>query len=243
MSVATVQFFSPSLNRHTNYNVIIPTSGEGPYHVLFQLHGLSDDYQCWVQRSNIVRHAAAYPLLVVMPDGGTDGYLNLTSGDRLHRYRWEDALIQDLAGHVRRTFNVTPEEWAIGGLSMGGYGSLRLGLKHHHLFRSIWAHSSATHIGEVLADVVEDRDDAEILTHARTVAALPTDRRPSLAFDCGVDDYLIDHNRRLHEDLTAMGVEHTYDEHPGAHTWNYWDEHVQTALARHAEVLGLAANP
>jgi enterochelin esterase-like enzyme len=58
---------------------------------------------------------------------------------------------------------------------------------------------------------------------------------PRLAFDCGTDDHLLDQNRRFHAFLDARGIRHTYREHPGGHTWEYWDAHVQEALKQHMD--------
>ncbi len=55
-----------------------------------------------------------------------------------------------------------------------------------------------------------------------------------ITFDFGVDDELIGYNREFHDHLDTIGLEHTYLEYPGAHTWDYWDEHVPEALAQHA---------
>jgi S-formylglutathione hydrolase FrmB len=50
-----------------------------------------------------------------------------------------------------------------------------------------------------------------------------------LKFDCGVDDFLIDTNRDLHQKLLAQNVAHEYTERPGSHSWEYW----QNALPYH----------
>ena len=62
---------------------------------------------------------------------------------------------------------------------------------------------------------------------------------PALAFDCGVDDYLIEHSRRFAATLGKLGLPHEYREHPGAHTWDYWERHLPDAIAHHVRVLGL----
>lgn len=249
MSLATVQFFSEGLNKRSQYDLLLPETGDGPFPVLLQLHGLTDDSHSWVQQSNIARYASRYPIIVVLPDGGTSGYLNLhatgdgdEAGVRLGRHRYEDMLIRDLRSHVARMFNTRPGPWAIGGLSMGGYGAMRLGLKYPELFSSIWAHSSAPHIGEIMADRVSDLADALWLTHAREIAHRQD--RPEISFDCGLDDTrLLGDNRAFDRQLTELGIDHHYAEHPGGHTWDYWDEHVREALEQHARVLGINRTP
>lgn len=240
MGLATMQFYSNAIGKHTSYNVIVPEVGEGPFPVLIQLHGLTDDYQAWVQRSNIIRHAAEYPMVIVFPDGGTHFYSNWQDGGRIGKGGYEDLIVTDIRNHVRRHFNVTDGPWAIGGLSMGGYGSLKLGMKHPDLFASIWSHSAkveSTGTGLDLSLLV-DPADAEIIEHARRL--LGRERRPVLSFDCGTEDEgLIDENRRLHAQLEEIGLEHHYAEHPGGHEWDYWDLHVREALEQHARVLGI----
>lgn len=239
MSTAKVQFFSDGLGKWTSYNVILPDAGEGPFPVLMQLHGLTDDAEAWIQRSNLVRHVADLPLVVVLPDGGTSGYVNWRDSGRLHKACYEDLLIRDIPAHLARTFNVADGPWAIGGLSMGGYGAMRLGLKYPDRFSSIYAHSSAFHIHEMLdLTLVETPvEDASVFDLAD---ALPDRKsRPAISFDCGTEDRLIDTNRRFHEHLQELNITHHYAEFPGDHDWDYWDEHVVEALAQHARVLGL----
>lgn len=238
MTVANIRFFSDALGKWTRYNAILPDVGEGPYPVLLQLHGLSDDEESWIERSNLVRYAGELPLIVILPDGGTSGYLNWKPSGRLHKQRYEDLLVRDIPNHVRHHFQAKEGPWAIGGLSMGGYGALRLGMKYPDRFASIYAHSSAFHIDEMVETaLIEDADDASVYRHADGLAQ--REDRPVIAFDCGTEDRLLEHNRRFHEHLQALNIEHSYAEFDGGHEWDYWDLHVQDALAQHARVLGL----
>src|SRR2546430_542632 len=50
---------------------------------------------------------------------------------------------------------------------------------------------------------------------------------PAIQIDCGTDDKLIDVNRAFHDELEKLGVPHDYAEHPGDHTWDYWNQHIQ----------------
>jgi S-formylglutathione hydrolase FrmB len=241
MAVAAVQFRSEAMGRQVTYNVILPDISDGPYPVLLQMHGLGDDHQSWIQRSNLTRYVADLGLAVVLPDGASSGYLNWKAAGRLYRQRYEDMIMTDIAAHVKRHFNVSDGPWAIGGLSMGGYGAMRLGLKFPERFASIWAHSSAFHIHDVVPGDLLDVggvEDADVFRHAGRLKASGA-TAPVISFDCGVDDELIGHNRDLHAHLDRLGLEHHYAEHPGAHTWDYWDLHVRDALEQHAQVLGV----
>lgn len=240
MAVATVRFESEALGgRWLTYQVILPETGSGPFPVLIQLHGLGDDSRGWIERTNLVRYAEPYPLIIAMPDGETSSYLNWKEAGRIHRQAFETMVVDDLPNHLRRFFNVTDGPWAIGGLSMGGYGAMRLGLKYPDRFASIWAHSSAFHIDQYLEpDLIESAAIADANIASKVEDLVSSGKpRPVISFDCGVDDELIEYNRELHEQMTVFGLEHHYAEYPGGHTWDYWDEHVRDALAQHAEAL------
>jgi putative tributyrin esterase len=64
---------------------------------------------------------------------------------------------------------------------------------------------------------------------------------PALHIDCGTEDGLLDRNRRFHAHLDTLGIPHQYEEFPDGHSWDYWDRHVQKALAFHAGVLGTSS--
>ena len=246
MSVMTLRFHCEALGKQTTFNVIHPDGGDGPFPVVMQLHGYSDDSFSWLYNSNIVRHAGKYPMIVVLPDGGTSRYLNLQIHERFGLQRYEDCLVQDIRREVERTFHARPGKWAIGGLSMGGYGSLRLAMKYPELFASAWGHSSGrVRLDPDWIEKLEDPDDANLFVlverfQARRDAGEST---PLISLDCGVDDYLYDDNLALHQHMDAIGLEHNWFEHPGAHTWDYWDEHIVEALAQHAGVFGVEQLP
>lgn len=239
MGVATVQFYSHALGRRTTYDAILPDTGTGPYPVLVQLHGLYDDHNSWIHKSKLVHYVADMQLIVILPDGATSGYLDWHAhSERLNRQHYETMIVEDLWREVHRNFHVDDRKWGIGGLSMGGYGAIRLGLRHPDKFSSIWAHSSAFVIGDAIPSLgfgeIEDASLFEIAPKLTGRTDLPV-----LSFDCGVDDELIESNRDFHLLLDDLGIDHHYAEHPGGHTWDYWDAHVVTALSQHERILGV----
>lgn len=242
MSIATVQFYSESLERDVNYNVILPRTGTGPYPVLMQLHGHGDNYNTWLYQTNLLLYARTQSMIIVLPDGGNSFYLNLyarnTVQPNLHQLgaqMYEYFLIDDLREHVNQTFHVRPGRWAIGGNSMGGYGAMRLGCKYPDLFASIRAHSGVYWQKEDLAGICPDPDDADI--YRITEQLVQSEQRVEIGFDCGIEDNLLEHNRHLHAHMEKIGLPHHYDENSGGHTWRYWDEHVQAALTQHAHIF------
>lgn len=247
MAFATIQYFSRALRKASSFNIVFPDDPriEPPWSVFYLLHGLSDDHTIWMRRTSIERYVAGLPLVVVMPDGGRGFYSNAAEGDA-----YEDDLLE-VIGLVDRTFPVKAEREgrAIGGLSMGGYGAVKMGVKHHEMFASVNSHSGAVGF---LKGVSEERplscefariygpepaggdDDPFAL-----VTQVDHGRLPKMRIDCGTEDFLLDQNRDFHRHLDELMIPHEYEEFPGGHDWAYWDAHVQEAVEFHARNLGM----
>ncbi|MGZ3427457.1 MAG: alpha/beta hydrolase [Polyangia bacterium] len=236
--VVTVECHSPALDRTVTYTALVPDGGTPPFAVLYQLHGASDDHRAWLYKSNLLRVVEGLPLLVVLPSGENGYYVDAPPLRAL-----EQLVVHDIPAHVTRTFRVKEGRAAIGGLSMGGYGAIRLGLKHPDRYASVFAHSSRLPARAELPMLAWTHgiDDADLddLDVDRLAQRIDPATMPKLAFDCGVDDHLIADSRRFHARLEALGVPHGYAEHAGAHDWEYWNRHVSDAIAHHARVLGL----
>lgn len=246
MALCELRYFSPSIRRMTCATIILPEGEQmtGPFPVLYLLHGYSDDHTVWSRRTSIERYAERLPLIIVMPEGGNGFYVNAQQG-----FAYDTAITQDLIGYVDRMFptDARREARVVGGLSMGGYGAIKLALSHPDLFCAAVSHSGAlafTH------KVPADRYAERVALHGEHPKGGPYDlfalvehadraHLPALRIDCGVDDGLIEANRAFHAHLDTLGIPHEYAEFPGAHTWAYWDEHVQEALAFFARILGI----
>lgn len=237
------------LEKMISFTAIVPEGKSGPFPVFYLLHGLSDDHTAWMRRSSIERYVAGLPLIVVMPNGERGFYTD--AKDRA-KAAFETNIVKDIIGFVDRTFQTVPtrEGRVIAGLSMGGYGAVKLALKYPDLFCAAVSHSGA--VGFARRDFAEGSDwgrewvpvfgpapaggadDPFALAGAMDRAKLP-----ALRIDCGVDDFLIEENRAFDAHLTALGIPHEYEEHAGGHTWEYWDSHVQETVAFFKRVLKL----
>ena len=230
--------------------VILPEKMKGPFPVFYLLHGLSDDHTRWLRRTQIEAYVEKLPLIVVMPDGGRSFYTDAVGNPRAAH---ETAIVRDLIGFVDSTFQTIPTRAGrvIAGLSMGGYGAMKLALKHPDLFCAAVSHSGALDFAGRKFDPQDDwgrewvpifganpkggSEDCFALAEHIDRAKLP-----ALRFDCGTEDFLIEENRAFHAHLQKLGIAHEYVEHPGAHTWGYWNEHVQETLAFFTKALGIA---
>src|SRR4051812_53726 len=221
MAIATIQYYSHSLSKASTFNAIFPDSPDArrPWSVYYLLHGLSDDYSTWMRRSSIARYTLVYPLMVVMPDGGRGWYTNAQDGDA-----YEDDLIKDVMGLIEADFPVRAERKgrAIGGLSMGGFGAIKLGLKHPKIFASVNAQSGVVGF---LRDPEESKKICPEFT--RIFGESPTDgpedpyalaagarpkKLPAIRLDCGDEDPFLHQNRAFHAHLEGLDIAHEYAE-------------------------------
>ncbi len=245
MAFATINYFSRSLQKASSFNVVFPDdpATPHPWGVFYLLHGLSDDYTIWMRLTSVERYVSGMPLVVVMPDGDRGFYTNAVEG-----FAYEDDLIKDVLGLVDRTFPVQAERSgrALGGLSMGGYGAVKLGLKHHELFASVNSHSGA--LAFLRHERADEPEFARVFGKSpkggpedpfAIVEKIDHGRIPELRIDCGTEDFLLDQNRAFHKHLEERHIPHEYQENPGGHDWAYWDKHVQEAIAFHAKNLKL----
>lgn len=247
MALCQVNFFSQALSRQVSVNVIVPEGRQGPFATLYLLHGLSDDHTIWLRRTRVEAYAETLPLIVVLPDAMRGYYTNHHDGPPHATY-----MAEELPRFIERTFPARTEGQArcVGGISMGGYGALRLGLGYPGRYVSITSHAGAlmiTHPGRASSLSPDEyqrifgpspANSEHDLPHlARQV--LSQGKLPAIRFDCGLDDPFLNENRRFSVLLQEMGAAHEYEEFPGGHNWDYAEARIGQALQFHAKALGL----
>ena len=258
MALLHVDFYSKALKRITTFNALIPMdtieapgqeeAPKGPMKALYLLHGYSGNYTDWVAGSNIRELSMKHNIAVFMPSCDNFFYLDDTDMGALYA----EYIGNELVEFTRRMFPLTgrKEDTAIGGLSMGGYGAVRNGLKYSHNFGRIIALSSAL-ITYNIAGIPTDYKNpiADYKYYARVFGdvnrLLGSDRDPEalvagmkekgqnipeIYMACGTEDFLLNENRRFHQFLVSEGVEHVYMESPGVHDWKFWNEYIEKAV-------------
>jgi S-formylglutathione hydrolase FrmB len=258
MAFFDCHFFSDVLGLSVSAYVLLPqpagrqigmAGGEkrAAYPTLYLLHGLSDDHTIWMRRTSIERYAAARNLAVVMPAVARSFYQDMASGPRYWTY-----LSEELPAICHSFFPLSParEDTFAAGLSMGGYGALRLALAHPEKFAAAASLSAALDLSKRLRElsrgesILGRSESVGIFGAELNVEGTPNDLfflaqkaasaeggKPRLFLACGTEDGLLEENRRFHKHLDSLHYEHTYEESSGSHEWGYWDAQIQRVLA------------
>jgi putative tributyrin esterase len=218
-----------------------PMEGLKDVPLVILLHGVYGSAWEWSQKGGI--HITAWemiqskelkPMVIAMP---SDGLWGDGSGYVAHGgFDFEKWIVEDVPNAVIESVEAISEksDLYISGLSMGGFGALRLGIKYTDKFKAVSAHSSITELGQMSMFVEESLKEYEQKNRQEeSVLELVLERKdnlPKFRFDCGTEDLLINQNRLLHEQLNKAQIVHEYEEFSGGHEWDYWQEHVKDSL-------------
>lgn len=260
--VETVRFQSKLVNATLPYNVILPadydTSKTTRYPVLYLLHGLTGHYNDWVSRTNVADYAAEYRMIVVTPEGNDGWY---TDSATVTTDKYESYILDELIPDVQQRYRTIEARYgrSIAGLSMGGYGAIKFGLKSPATFVFAGSMSGAfgvtrlteKEIGENWKDSMKLFGAAGSETRMKNdlfdiVGKLPAARVASLPyfyFDCGTEDvqFIFSSNRELASLMFEKKIPHEFRELPGDHSWAYWDKQIPEVLKIAAQKMRLPA--
>jgi len=236
---------SPALGHRADITVhATPRAHETPHAPLvILLHGIHGSHWAWTQKGGAHRLNEAlqsepnFPNFVLaMP---SDGLWGDGSGYVAHHAQdFERWIVEEVPAAVRHAVpSVTARSKIfIAGLSMGGFGALRLASEYPERFAGASAHSSITELAQLRALINEDiAPDA-----APSVLASMLKNRERLSpfrFDCGFEDPLVNANRSLSLALMSRGIAHRYEEFAGNHSWTYWSQQLERSLRFFAEVF------
>jgi len=251
MAFIDVNFDSKALNRQVTYKAIIPAEQSEPntkFKTLYLLHGITGDNSNWLILSRVILTALRNKLAVIMPSGDNSFYVDQEAmGNNYGEY-----IGKELVEETRKLFPLSDkrEDTFIGGLSMGGYGAFRNGLKYHDTFGAIIGLSSAL-IMDIILNSTDDADwkflkrsyyqavfgDLSKLKGSdNDIEALVLNiknnngKMPRIYMACGTEDELISNNREFRDFLLHNQVDNSYEEGPGVHDWKFWDLYINKAI-------------
>ena len=252
--VQTIQFESKLVGKTLPYNVLLPVNYNQPdsmtkrYPVIYLLHGLTGHYTNWLEKTKIVDYTASYEFIIVMPEGNDGWYTDSAS---VPANKYESYILQELIPDVEKRFRASSEREgrAIAGLSMGGYGALKFGVKHPEMFvfsaslsgafdAASWTEADLKGLEFIWrtlqpvfgAEKSETRAANDLRKLFSELTAQPIAALPYVYVDCGTEDRLLEINRSFVDILTKQKIPHEYRQLPGNHSWTYWDAQVQEVL-------------
>jgi S-formylglutathione hydrolase FrmB len=274
---------SVALGQRADLTLFVPAQASGarqlPLCVL--LHGVYGSHWAWAFRgaahvtaARLIDAGRIPPLVLAMP---SDGLWGDGSGYATHRHglgagrnspdveRW---IMDEVPAAARQSCDALSGDspLLLAGLSMGGFGALRLAGRHRCRVTAASGLSSATDAAQ-LSPLIDEGCEAWAEEDGRLLSALtrdlpgcedrggdvqesarpvfapslePASRAPlpPLHFACGLDDPFLAANRQLHAELSALDIRHEYAEHPGGHDWAYWSTHLEDSLLFFARALG-----
>ncbi|NLX83966.1 MAG: esterase family protein [Clostridiales bacterium] len=256
MALIRLNYPSQALAHNTEVTIILPDpdkdqllakgKAKGKYQVLYLLHGTHGDHTDWSRYTAIERYARERCLAVVMPSCGNAFYQDMVSGPQYKTF-----LLDELPNYLSGILPLSREreDVFIAGLSMGGYGALHLALSRPRQFMAAASLSGVftfsmplkeepvredlpwpfmAMIGDLSVRQI-DRSRRNVLVQAKQLLD-KKEPLPALFISVGTEDFTLNYNRDAKRRLSKMGAAFTYEEHPGAHTWAYWDTHIQRVL-------------
>ena len=239
-----------------NYWVVLPEGyQEHPsqqYPTLYMLHGHGGAPTESIQNSHFSEYIRPHYWILIMPDGKDSYYTNAAekSADK-----FEDYIVQDLVSEVESKFRAIPKRDGriLAGISMGGFGAEKIGLRHPEIYRLIGALSSPAdatrrkfsyrrpinsyvfwkNFGPMGSQTRKDNDPFKL-------AATPPANQIGMPFfylSCGTQDNLEKVDHQLANVFAQQHIPHTYREFSGGHDWNYWDRALEDMVGEFARQL------
>ena len=257
-------FQSKLLGREVRYGLYLPPSYNASpakrYPVLYFLHGLNENEMRWSSRGQtdvmldrMIGEGKIGEFIVAVPFGATSFYTNTRDGSE----KWEDMIVTEFIPAIESTYRVNASRATrgISGISMGGYGALKIAMKHPELFGAVSAHSPV---------LIQDLSTAQVpgrpgrfqmfiglfdkiyginqdLTYwdANNPMTLAKDRGKwnglKIYFDCGTEDEygFFAGAKQLDDMLTQVSYPHEAHLYPGNHGWDYAIQHTGQSLLFH----------
>ncbi|MBO0449894.1 esterase family protein [Enterococcus sp. MJM12] len=249
MAFIQANIYSNVLNLDVGLNLILPQSSarltrdkKDDVPVLYLLHGMGGNETAWMRRSSIERYVRESEIAVVMPTTELGFYTDTRYGMQYWTFISEE--LPDILHELFPQLTTKKEKTFAAGLSMGGYGAIKLGLRCPDKFAAVASLSGALALASdpevllqsgsqaywegVFGPVEKMKGSENDPIHLLTTVA--PEVAPKLFVCCGTEDFLYQSNQYFVQKAQAAGFFITYEEGPGAHTWDFWDEWIQKVL-------------
>ncbi len=249
---------SKLMARQMPYELIVPydyyseASKSKRYAVIYLLHGLTGHSDNWATKTKLNEYAVKYQYIFVMPEGANGWYSDSAT---VPNDKYESYIVQELVPEIDKKFRTKADRSGriIAGLSMGGYGAIKFGLKYPENFALVgsfsgalgatsWGEKTAGNIGKTIdavfgADESDTRKANDIFKIVREISDEKKKLLPFIYLDCGTEDFLIKSNRDFAALLFEKKIPHEFRQLPGKHDWTFWDAQVREFLELSEKII------
>ncbi len=253
MALLKTEIHSNVLNMDTHITVILPhdiTKSNAPAKVLYLLHGLSDDCSKWSRYTALERKVHGKNLAVIMPEVQRSFYADMCYGLNYFQY-----VAYELPELCKNMFNISDkrEDTFVAGLSMGGYGAMKIAFTRPEAFSKVASFSGAVAFKKTLDKGADSIYSAERVKELIGICGddmkftdledpfflakkvLDESVNPDVLLTCGTEDFLYQDNIEFKDYLKAIGYPAKFLEWKGEHSWKFWDESLDHLI----EFLGV----
>lgn len=241
LTVRVETYVSKAMGGARSYGIVLPPDYDRHPHqrypVIFLLHGGHGNSMDWLnpQKGNaaatleqLYATRKLMPCIVVTPDGndrrGSSPYHDPEYIDGVHG-KVSTAIGEELVQVIQSRYRTlpSPDYWAIGGLSSGGWGALNIGLHHPNHFSVLFSHSG------YFVDQ-SGANNSPMLFVAKS--PIFVQQQIKIYLDTGAADAkYLEQNQQFHQRLDQLGIENVLEVFPGAHSWRYWRQHLADSLS------------
>ncbi len=261
MAVYEFNFYSKKLGRYVPAVGVLPTDGaevhperipgcyERPMKTIYLLSGYSGGHMDWISYTQLILSCYKYNVAAFMPAGENSFYLD----DEKRTAYYEQFVSEEFVAYTRKTFaevSEKREDTFIGGISMGGFGALYLGMRHSAAFSKIlslspgivcYGYNEQTNtfleasipqaFCENMFGPCEALGQSEVnLEILYQRLKQEKEKIPDIYLACGKEDFFLQHSRRWYQFLKKEKASCYYEEAPGKHEWDFWNQYIDKAL-------------
>lgn len=260
MALIECNFTSKVLDLTTELIAILPEKSIGSnkkYPVLYLLHGLSGGHKDWQRRTLIENYVRDKELVIIMPNVHRSFYTDMKNG-----YKYFTFVSEELPAVAKEFFPISDkrEDTFVAGLSMGGFGAMKLALNHPEKFSKAASLSGALgmlnnmekmegyiktnkdnpvpdnitfqieEVRNIFGSYEEMKDSCNDLFYVMDKNIAEGKEMPDFYQCCGTEDFLYEDNINFRDYAKSKGLNLTYEECPGEHTWDFWNKMIEHVI-------------
>lgn len=245
MATISFEYKAKTIEQQARIKIYIPdniVNGEDieKTPVIYLLHGKNDNEEAWLSKTNASRYADKYGFILIMPYAGNSFYTNMAYG-----YDYWNYISEELTEVMHKIYRITKDNGKtfVCGYSMGGYGALKLGLIFPKRYKAIAALSGSLRSIEVNKEKIQKECRKDLLLafgdcgemvkqesdiYYLTEKLLNEGKKPPKIYQyCGTRDGLYDFNCQYRDYALENGMDLTFREDSGNHSFYYWDKELE----------------